>query len=809
MDWTPNNSVQTFPLCDEPQEFHDAATEYNDQSFENQLNQYHPRNMFPLDLALTVPSQDDPGFHESLLQPGDCNMGDFPVIFEQSINQMCPPNMDFQNTIDHSGLSHLNANGWDPGSSDITPQHQNTWYYSGEPSEMIPQERQVGDVSFMIQTNDFDVNVEPRDSGWLSATPNQSLIWDTTVSSSGAPSLFRATPYSRQMSSNEMAVMCDDQSSAGPSTTQSAIQLPTTRKAIRSAKKSTYSDGKWDELRKDHLNRLYIQENHTLDEVVFELAVIHNIEIGYIYHVKLIPLDEEFLTRLRKSTIERRLKKWSEFSKNNARQLSQQNISTRRRPASALTFVKSNSTSSIGQYPFASLNQARRQAEVDRIRDLSPATYLHQEKMFHALDQLVKGLLASGKKSWRVYPVRPISFMADGGDEAARGKSSQDWESLIEKCRGMATLADSSQFGEVRSVFGNVLASTKRIVQTCTPDFLVSFWKVCIALFQVRIGGRRDYLCLRLFLHNLGAQLVRSPSVGGHHAVTTFVSSLIGVIESEPLDLKVTLGLAYWKAIHVLASILGGDHAIVLNMTTHCIRHWSGRFTPQRHVLESAYEGLLSRESPVSPALSQRDISLRLDLLYAVSMRKNYSPDVFRRADDLWSMTRDISLGKATTGRLRPTVITRAFDFTTELLTAHHLEAASNARESDAVEASQAMVFGCLDTAVEILRKGSLECQIRAVAFSKRLEVHLRASGRKTQAVAERDRGRDLRLGIKRVVMAPSWVPSFEPTMRKTTSRRRAPTKAAWAAEKRRLRIKSRDNLVCMLQIEGHTQISA
>ncbi|KAK1536613.1 uncharacterized protein CCOS01_01933 [Colletotrichum costaricense] len=605
-----------------------------------------------------------------------------------------------------------------------------------------------------------------------------------------------STDSSRKMSSVELMATCEDQAIPSPIIPPLTLQPSATRRTIRSAKKVSHSDTKWDELLKDHLNRLYIRENHTLDEVVFELAAIHNIEIG-------------------KSSIERRLKEWLELSKNNVSQQHQQDdISTRRRTVSALTSLGPHSNSLFAQFPFVSLNMRRRQAEVDRIRELSPKTYLHQERMFHALDQLVKGLLASGQKSWTVDPVRPISFIApnSGGrtehaSTTPRSPPSQDWEPLVEKCHGMATLAETSQFSELLSVFGNVLASTKQMVQTCTPNFLVYFWKVCIALFQVRIGGRKDYLCLRLFLHNLGAYLARSPSVGAHHAVTVFTASLIGVVESESLDLKVTLGLAYWKAIHVLASLLGGDHAIVLNMTTHCVRHWPGRFTPQKHVLESAYQELLSRKSSAPWALSEKDISLQLDYLRTVSAKKNYAPDVIQRADELRRTTRDISLSKATTGRLQATVTTRAFDFTTELLTAHHLEAASHARDADSVEASQAVAFGLLNTAIETFRKGSLECQIRAVAFSKRLEVHLRASGRKKQGLDEKDRGRDVRLAIKRAVMVPSWEPSFTPTMRRS-SRPRASTKAAWAAQERRTRVESRDHLVCMLQAKSRTRIS-
>ncbi|EXF82397.1 hypothetical protein CFIO01_01857 [Colletotrichum fioriniae PJ7] len=792
MDWAPSDSFPSSFSCEEAQEAHEMASEHYHQASEDQLIQHHSWGY--ADHVLSISSQNSSAFFESPVRSDNYGEGYLPATLEVSANHMFYPDANFESNISTLGLSDLNLSAFDHLTDMIGPQHHDNILAWG-PSEMIPQDG-VNHAACMMLDDHSNINVGSQGSAEFITVHEQSSASDAMMSFTEALVSFHGPSSALQMSPVEPTAIREDQAIPDPIIPPPTMQPAATRKTIRSAKKVSHADTEWDELRRDHLNRLYVKENHTLDEVVFELAAIHNIEIG-------------------KSTIERRLKDWPEFSKNNASQQHQQDgVSTRRRTASALTSLKPNSNSPFAQFPFVSLNTTRRQAEVDRIRELSPKTYLHQERMFHALDQLVKGLLASGKRSWRVDPVRPISFIApnsgDGEEQAStagRPPPPQDWEPLVEKCRGMATLAETSQFSELRSVFGNVLASTKQMVETCAPDFLVYFWKVCIALFQVRIGGRRDYLCLRLFLHNLGAYLARSPSVGAHHAVTAFTASLIGVVESEPLDLKVTLGLAYWKAIHVLAGLLGGDHAIVLNMTTHCVRHWPGRFTPQKHVLESAYEELLSRESSAPWALSEKDISLQLDYLCTVSTKKNFAPDVIQRADGLWRITRDISLSKATTGRLQATVTTRAFDFTTELLTAHHLEAASHARDADSVEASQVMAFSLLEAAIEILRKGSLECQIRAVAFSKRLEVHLRTSGRKKQGLEEKDRGRDVRLAIKRAVMEPSWEPSFTPTMRKSP-RPRAPTKAAWAAQKRRTRVESREHLVSMLQAESRMRIS-
>lgn len=43
-----------------------------------------------------------------------------------------------------------------------------------------------------------------------------------------------------------------------------------------------HSDKHWEMLRDNHLRRLYIQESHTVDEVVFEMLVIHGHRLTYV-----------------------------------------------------------------------------------------------------------------------------------------------------------------------------------------------------------------------------------------------------------------------------------------------------------------------------------------------------------------------------------------------------------------------------------------------------------------------------------------------------------------------------------------------
>ncbi|KAE9567467.1 hypothetical protein CGMCC3_g16442 [Colletotrichum fructicola] len=140
-----------------------------------------------------------------------------------------------------------------------------------------------------------------------------------------------------------------------------------------------HSDKHWEMLRDNHLRRLYIQESHTVDEVVFEMLVIH----GH---------------RFTKPTLERKLKLWG-FSKNSPRRQGSGGLVAQRRrvaysmPATA-TIVKS--------LKFASLNERRLALDRQRPQFGLATTYVQQEKMFHALDHLVKGLFASGCQSWKV-----------------------------------------------------------------------------------------------------------------------------------------------------------------------------------------------------------------------------------------------------------------------------------------------------------------------------------------------------------------------------------------------------------------------
>ncbi|KAF5505309.1 hypothetical protein CGCS363_v005629 [Colletotrichum siamense] len=163
-----------------------------------------------------------------------------------------------------------------------------------------------------------------------------------------------------------------------PMASERAKQRTKTTKSEPKTPSNEQSNEHWDMLKETHLRRLYMEEGHTVNEVLFEMLVIHGHELG-------------------KPTLERNFRLWG-FSKNRSKRKDLQNsVGRRRRIAYALPAT----ASTIKHLKFASMNEARRRLDRQRPHFGLATTYVQQEKMFHAVDHLVKGLFASGKRSWK------------------------------------------------------------------------------------------------------------------------------------------------------------------------------------------------------------------------------------------------------------------------------------------------------------------------------------------------------------------------------------------------------------------------
>lgn len=428
------------------------------------------------------------------------------------------------------------------------------------------------------------------------------------------------------------------------------------------------------------------------------------------------------------------------------------------------------------------MNEERRKLDRQRPHFRLATAYLHQEKMFHALDHLVKSLFASGSRSWTSINPRSTIFKSP---DLAFEKASLDWQMVFDKCRCIAILSDVAQYGEALSVLEDTVESLRSAAQLCSPSFFVYFWKISLTLISVRLGDRKRFSLLRSFL--LYLQVILSSSVGERHPMTNFIVSLAAVTTSTPLDLKITLGLACWKAIHVIAGMFGQDHAIVLNLTAHCVTNWKSRFNPREEAIESSYRRLGASNSVSTHEISQDDISFHFDHLLATCKRRNNTTLVIRQAIGIWIMTKDSCCKKPQIGVAYDSLALQAFVFTTEMLASHFMDVQGPDRLS-----SLEIGYKYLSKGIETLANGSKAHQIHAMALSRRLENYLKASHDRQRAMKERERGTEIRLRIKKMLTTSSWVSHQEPGDRPKTG-------GAWAKKNRQTRRESRQRLTLLL----------
>lgn len=432
---------------------------------------------------------------------------------------------------------------------------------------------------------------------------------------------------------------------------------------------------------------------------------------------------------------------------------------------------------------FASLNERRLALDRQRPQFGLATTYVQQEKMFHALDHLVKGLFASGCQSWKVANPQSTNFTSP---DLACSKTSPDWQLVSEKCRCIAILSDVAQYGETFSVLEDAVEILQSSTQLCNPSFLVHFWKISLTLMSVRVGDRKSFLLFRSFLLHL--QEVLSSSVGAHHPITDFVISLAVVTTSTPLDLKITLGLACWKAIHVIASILGQEHAMVLSLTAHCVRNWRSRFSPREEDIESSYDHLGASSSISAQFASENDISFHFDYLLALAKPRNNAATLIQQAADIWTITKDRCCKEARVQETYDVLALQAFTFTTELLASHYIEMQGPNQLS-----SPETGYDYLSKGIEALANGSKEHQTHAMALSRRLENYLKASRDRGRAIKERERGTQLRRRIKKMLTTSSWASPPVPGDRPKTG-------GAWAKRNRQSRRESHKRLTLLLK---------
>lgn len=110
-----------------------------------------------------------------------------------------------------------------------------------------------------------ELTTAPHDLTWTSGVNTQAYTEQQTGSLGVEISVLSETPKAIEFVMHE-PMPSQEQAMRGAMTTKT--------------KRKKHSDKHWEMLRRNYLCRLYIQESHTMDELIFEMFVIHGHKLG-------------------------------------------------------------------------------------------------------------------------------------------------------------------------------------------------------------------------------------------------------------------------------------------------------------------------------------------------------------------------------------------------------------------------------------------------------------------------------------------------------------------------------------------------
>jgi hypothetical protein len=357
--------------------------------------------------------------------------------------------------------------------------------------------------------------------------------------------------------------------------------------------------------------------------------------------------------------------------------------------------------------------------------------YLPQEALFHAIDVLFKGMFAAGSSSWRA-DTRHFKPPRNTPDSA------KAWQLLSDQVESIHMLVDAELYQHANFMVEEVLTGLKAATGPCEPSFMVHFWKICHMLAGVperrKIKTQRS-TWIAWFLRNLKQIL---SSMFDEHSLIVMVDSLLSVWETSPRDLKPTLGLGQWKAIHTLGSLIGNTHNIVLNMGAYCTKNWKSKFSAASNMAELLHQSLLDADRHHLGV--EQTAEAFLDYLLAAAKEKYNEIDIINAATQLSAWAGRICLEKSHWHVLQYDSVTRAFVYSSKLVATHHLETWKQPEQKQNKSPNRELSYKYMSEVIEILRYGDLQCRIRAASFSKRLSTwfkgHPQKKGDRLETVA-------------------------------------------------------------------------
>ena len=341
--------------------------------------------------------------------------------------------------------------------------------------------------------------------------------------------------------------------------------------------------------------------------------------------------------------------------------------------------------------------------------------YLHQFRMLHAIDGLVKMFFDTMRpKGWSVATASFVPSRRTANDP-------DEWQLIYHRCVSLQEVLGASR--RIGAMFIRllrlILDGVHEMTKLRTPSFLLYLWRICMAL-MLPIRGRwpqGNNLLPRIFLLHIKSafERVRKPNKIDYSVL--IIDSLLSVLDSSPLHFRATLGIGCWKALDMMGEMMGRDHIVLIAMGMNGLGHWSRDLTVDEERLQSRCDELVVGFDP-----ERHSISTAIDDIY------HYISAMFDRTSDkvpdsaieittkLRVVTRELL---RRSGDTTYDSIARAFALSTEKLAFHHIFTGSNLYKQNSRQREEA--FSAMDDAIEILRHRDVDCRINALKVSCKL----------------------------------------------------------------------------------------
>ncbi|KAK3377307.1 hypothetical protein B0T24DRAFT_678152 [Lasiosphaeria ovina] len=337
----------------------------------------------------------------------------------------------------------------------------------------------------------------------------------------------------------------------------------------------------------------------------------------------------------------------------------------------------------------------------------------HTETMLRCINNLVKGIFDQRKSS----------------SPSSRRRTSPSWQLVYDKCHGLAGIKGMMvQPGKLWFLWHQLLDQLGSVAatQARTLAFLTQFWRICACLMHVylfvRIQSNASPV-LRVFLSRLKTHFLAT--MGKRDDLVVLVESLLGVLVSAPLHLKTALGIGCLATMDGLSRMVGCSDALILKMASCRFEHWKPDSSSEEHHRLELYRPLLDGINAASP--TQSDIEVLSD--FTLSQRYSNPQQTPKHAALLYKLALEqCRAAPPRAGGLKYNQSLRALAYSAELLAVCNLDPVIGERDPvtgkpvhNVLERDRA--FQRVADAIDLLRRGDLECRVRAVHLSKRLSI--------------------------------------------------------------------------------------